>query len=182
LPLRAPCRTVRRMPKVHPIAASGTRELKRPRRIPANVRDAIRLMVYGRPDDADMAPIGFIEAAKDCGIAPDHMRKYLDRADVRALLLSERRTFRTTICGSNELALLRVRDTAANSMAVVASVRALEELEDERAVTARGGVTPGFVILIAVPPGETPRPAHAAPGFVIEHAPIERSPSPVDQA
>jgi hypothetical protein len=165
------------MVQINPLTASGSRELKRPRRIPANVRDAVRLMVYGRPDDADMAPIGFIDAAKDCGIKPDVMRRYLDRADVRALLLAERRTFRATICGSNELALLRVRNTAANSMAVVASVRALEELDEGSANGARSGIPqqPGFVIQIV-------NQAPAAPGFTIEHVPIEPAAPPIDQA
>ena len=60
------------------------------------------------------------------------MRRYLDRPEVRALLLAERRAFRTAICGGNKGALLRVRETARNGMAVVAAVRALEELEGSR--------------------------------------------------
>jgi hypothetical protein len=85
------------MVQINPLTASGPRELKRPRRIPQPVRDAIALMVFGKADDENSAPVDFIEAAKLSGVKPDVMRRYLDRSDVRALLLSERRTFRTAI-------------------------------------------------------------------------------------
>jgi hypothetical protein len=168
------------MPQTHPLTASGSRDLKRPRRIPQDVRDAIRLMVYGRPDDPDCAPIGFIEAAKDCGIKPDVMRRYLDRGDVRALLLAERRAFRTAICASNELALLKVRDTSANGMCVVASVRQLEELNCEQPGGARGGMPQqaGFVIQIVNYAPPAPIAGPASPSLTI----IDASPSPPGQA
>jgi hypothetical protein len=86
-------------------------------------------MVRGRDDDADCKPLDFIAAAKLAGIKPELLRRYLDRPAVRSFLLSERRTFRATICAANEAALRDVRDRAANSMARVASVRALEQLD-----------------------------------------------------
>jgi len=103
-------------------------------------------MVYGRLDDPDCKPIDFIEAAKIVGLKPDVMRRHLDRADVRALLLGERRAFRAAVCASNEMALRRVRDTSANGMATVAAVRALEQI-DESDPPDRGA-TPGVVIVI----------------------------------
>jgi hypothetical protein len=114
-------------------------------------------MVYGHPDDVDCGALTFVEAADATGIKPDVMRRYLDRPEVRALLLAERRAFRTAICGGNEGALLRVRETAQNGMAVVAAVRALEELEAPRdgrgvnvtvntAVGVRSPIRPGYVI------------------------------------
>jgi hypothetical protein len=84
-------------------------------------------MVCGHPGAPDCRAFTFIEAARETGIKPDVMRRYLDRPDVRAPLLSERRALRAAICGGNEGALLRVRETAQNGMAVVAAVRALEE-------------------------------------------------------
>jgi hypothetical protein len=112
--------------------SSASRELMRPRPIPAKVREAISLMVYGRLDDPDCRAITFIEAAHETGIKPDVMRRYLDRPEVRTLLLRERRAFRAAICSGNEAALQKVRDTAANGMAVVSAVRALEELDNPR--------------------------------------------------
>src|SRR5689334_15710687 len=108
------------MPINPPLRASGSRELKRPRPIPKAVRDAITLMVYGKIDDPDCAPVDFITAAKLSGIKPDVMRRWLDRAEVRALLRSERRAFREAICAGNEAALQRVRDKSANGMVTVA--------------------------------------------------------------
>jgi hypothetical protein len=140
--------------------------MKRPRPIPPKLREAIGLMVYGHPDDPDCRAFTFIEAAHETGIKPDVMRRYLDRPDVRALLLAERRAFRAAICGGNEGALLRVRETAQNGMAVVAAVRALEELETPRHgpgvsvtvnnATAVGAFKPGYIIKLREPPAASP--------------------------
>lgn len=142
------------MPTNPPLLASGSRDLKRPRPIPKQVRDAIKLMVWGKLDDPDCSPVGFIEAAKIVDIKPDVMRRYLDRSDVRGLLLGERRAFRAAVCSSNELALRRVRDTSPNGMATVAAVRALEELDTEQSARHSNGqaTVPGLCIVIAVPP------------------------------
>jgi hypothetical protein len=163
------------MPVVPPVRSSASRELKRPQPMPAKLREAICLMVYGHPDDIDCRALSFIEAAQETRIKPDVMRRYLDRPDVRALLLSERRAFRAAVCGGNEGALLRVRETAQNGMAVVAAVRALEELENPRqgsGVTVNVGVRqdfrPGYVIKL--PATET------QPARVIQHQPA----TPVD--
>jgi hypothetical protein len=113
------------MPANAPLTAAGSRDpdKQRPRPIPRKVREACDLMVYGRPDDEDCKPLDFIEAAKECGVAPDIMRRWLDRAQVRAYLLASRRTFREAICAGNEGALQRIRDKSPNGMAVIASVR-----------------------------------------------------------
>ena len=142
------------MPILPPLTSSAGREMKRPRPIPPKLREAIGLMVYGHLEDPDCRAFTFIEAAHQMGIKPDVMRRYLDRPEVRALLLAERRAFRTAICGGNKGALLRVRETARNGMAVVAAVRALEELEgsrDGRGVnvtvnTAVGDFRPGYIV------------------------------------
>jgi hypothetical protein len=125
------------MPITPPILSSGSREPdKRPQPIPRKVRDAIALMVCGRRDDPDCAPLSFIDAAKECGIRPDVMRKYLDRPSVRALLRADRRAFRDAICAGNELALQRIRDRGGNAMAAVAAVRALEQIDSEENIRA----------------------------------------------
>ncbi|SNB54213.1 hypothetical protein SAMN05414138_10216 [Rhodoplanes sp. JGI PP 4-B12] len=165
------------MPANPPLTASGSRELKRPRPIPRSVRAAIVLMVYGEVDDPDCAPLDFIEAAKRAGVKPDVMRRYLDRAEVRALLRSERRAFREAICAGNEGALQRVRDKSANSMAQVAAVRALEQLDAEATARPLNASSPGIVICI-VPRGKyeqsnAPQPVtiDAKPAPAIEHEP-----------
>ena len=156
-----------------PLLASGSREMKRPRPIPKKVRDAVKFMVYGRLDDPDCKPLDFIEAAKLAEMAPDHMRRYLDRGDVRALLRAERRVFRDAICAGNEGALKRIRDTSANGMSVVASVRALEQIEAEASERPPSNITPGIVIRLI---SEAPRTVQPAP-VTIEHEPV---PSDVD--
>jgi hypothetical protein len=120
-----------------PVTASS-RELQRPRPIPRRVRDVITLMVYGRIDDESCAPVDFVEASKLAGIKPDVMRRWLDRAEVRALLLKERKAFRAAICAGNEQALQRVRDKSLNGMATVAAM-----LIDTQILTARCSISPG---------------------------------------
>lgn len=139
------------MPANAPLTAAGPRDphKQRPRSIPRKVREACDLMVYGRPDDEDCKPLDFIEAGKACGVAPDIMRRWLDRSQVRAYLLASRRTFREAICAGNEGALQRIRDKSPNGMAVIASVRALENLDDETAARALDPkAQPGVTILV----------------------------------
>ena len=125
------------MPVIHPLAASGSRDLETPKAVPKAVRDALVLMVRGRPDDPDGRPLDFIAAGKVCGIKPDVMRRWLDRPEVIKLLRAERRVYREAVCSGNEGALARVRDTSENGMCVVHAVRTLENS------SRRGGGTPG---------------------------------------
>ena len=138
------------MPANAPLTAAGPRDphKQRARSIPRKVREACDLMVFGRSDDEDCKPLDFIEAAKECGVAPDIMRRWLDRAQVRAYLLASRRTFREAICAGNEGALQRIRDKSPNGMAVIASVRALENLDEEAAARTLNPPTPGVTIRI----------------------------------
>ncbi len=146
--------------------------MKRPRPVPKAIRDVIVLMVYGRPDDSAGAPVDFIEAAKLCDVKPSVVRKWLDRSEVRALLRAERRAYREAICSGNEGALKRVRDTSENGMCVVASVRTLENLNEE--ASRPGGnvpMQPGFVIIVQ----QAPQGAQAQPSpMVIEATPVRR--------
>jgi hypothetical protein len=88
-------------------------------------------MIYGDPTDEDGAPVDFISAAKQVGMQPQTLRKYLTRPQVIAFLRAERRAFREAVCAGNEIALQRVRDGEGhqNPMARVAAVRALEQIE-----------------------------------------------------
>jgi hypothetical protein len=166
------------MPDIAPLAAAGPRELKRPRPIPKAVRAAITVMVYGKLDDHDCAPLDFIEAGKLAGIKPDVMRRYLDRADVRALLRSERRAFREAVCAGNELALRRQRDFSKNGMVVVASVRALEQMEAEATARPANSVIPGVCIVITQP-APPPPPDRQMPTISINE--IEATAAPLSQ-
>lgn len=121
------------MPENSPLTAAGSRQPEKVPPIPPKVREAVRLMVFGKPDDENCAPLDFIAAGRIAGVKPDVMRRWLDRPNVRALLLAERRAFRNAINAGNELALKNIRDTAANSMARIGAIRALEELGDDDA-------------------------------------------------
>jgi hypothetical protein len=158
------------MPTNPPLTASGSRELKRPRPIPRRVRDVITLMVYGRADDEDCKSIDFIEAAKLVGLHPDQMRRWLDRADVLALLRRERKACRAAINAGNPRALQRVRDKSKNDMAVVASVRQLE-MSDQADLHGPAVTSPHMTIVIQQAPA-SPNPK------IIDHEPAPPPPDP----
>jgi hypothetical protein len=69
-----------------PVRASG-HEPKRPTRLPAKIKAAILLMVYGDPARPD-EPIDFIAAAKLAGVAPDNMRRWLHRPGAASITRS----------------------------------------------------------------------------------------------
>jgi hypothetical protein len=167
------------MPTRQPIAASGSREPKKQATVPKKVRDAIKIMVRGRPDDEAAKPVDFVEAAKLADVNSWVVRQWLDRVEGRAFLKAERRAFRDAVCAGNELALKRVRDTSENGMAIIGSVRALEQIDEEAQVHGRGGVqqTPGLIINIINAPGAQPRTIPGTPAPVtIEHQADEGEP------
>src|SRR5262245_18610352 len=91
------------MPATPAITSSGgASQPKRPRPIPKEIRAVIALMVHGTEDDPQ--PLSFVEAARAVGVKPDRARHYLDRAEIRRLLIAERRAWRAAICAGNELA------------------------------------------------------------------------------
>jgi hypothetical protein len=136
------------MPDIAPIAASGRFDRKRPRPIPKNVREAISLMIVGKPDDPDCTPHDFVQAAAAVGMTPFVLRRHLERPHVRAFLLAEKRAFTAMVCAANPASLAKIRDTAVNTMSRVAAVRALEQLDEEASSRPAGSATPGVVIRI----------------------------------
>jgi hypothetical protein len=136
------------MSVVAPITASS-REPAKPRPIPLKVRRMVEAMVRGRPDDPDCAPLSFIEAAKIADLAVDVARRWLDRGQVRALLRSERASFRAALCASNEAHLARLRSSSPNSMVQLHSIKALEQIE-EQAESQHAGrqQVPGLVVVV----------------------------------
>lgn len=166
-----------------PLTAAGSRQPEKAPPIPVKVRDAIRLMVFGKPDDENCAPLDFIEAGRLAGIKPDVMRRYLDRPTVRSLLLSERRAFRNAINAGNELSLKNIRDTAANSMARIGAIRTLEELgEEDAARHDRAGQRdlPGVIIHVV---NEVPATIDVTPTIISVPTPASpRLPDPEPSA
>jgi hypothetical protein len=145
-----------------PIRSSSPREPdKRPRPIPPHVKAVIHLMVWGDDANPDALPLDLIAACAVVGVRPFVMRRHLDRPSTIAYLRAEERKFREAVCCGNTAALRRVRDSSPNAMAVVASVRALGDLQAEEA--GRADVpTPGITIVIRQAPQPidvTPKPS-----------------------
>jgi hypothetical protein len=138
-----------------PALASGRHEVKRPRPLPKPVRSAITLMVE--------QGIDYVEAARACGIKPENLRLWFDRPLFLQALRAQRKAWREAGCAGNETALLRVRNTSENGMAVIGAVRGLEDLAEREVVQTRGTQqTPGLVIQIISPTPLEPKPVAAA--------------------
>jgi hypothetical protein len=73
---------------------------------------------------------------------PDTLRRYLHRADTRALIASERKALLAWATSANPQALMNIRDRSLNDAARVRAALALEELEAPR---QGPGQSPGFV-------------------------------------
>jgi hypothetical protein len=147
-----------------PFASSAPRQpdRQRARPIPADVKAVIHLMVWGDDANPDALPLDLIAACAATGVKPYRMRRYLDRPGVIAHLRAEHRKSREAVCCGNTAALRRVRDSSPNAMAVVASVRALGDLQAEEAGRVSAplpGVTIRIVHQTPQPIDVTPRPA-----------------------
>jgi hypothetical protein len=153
-----------------PMRASGPREPAKPRPVPTKIREACLMMIFGRPDDENAVPIDFVAAAKLVGLRPVIMRKWLHKPAVVALIRRERAAFRQAICAANEYALRKVRDTSENGMAIIGSVRALQELDETASPRHAEQENRHLTIRIvgnAPPAGPTP--------VIIDHEPQPKS-------
>jgi hypothetical protein len=157
------------MSVVAPLAASS-REPQKPRRLPKPIRNALVLMVRG---DEDGRVIDFIAAAKRCGVAPDVMRRWLDRGEARQFLRNERQAWRAAICAANEIALRKIRD-GENAMASVRAVQVLEQLDTEQRHAGAFAPVAGFCIVIGDKVWTPPSPPQK-PTIDVTPAPAETS-------
>ncbi len=158
------------MPENPPLLASGSRDPKKPRPLPAKVKAMIGFMVRGDPADTEAKPLDFIAAGGLAGIAPDVARRWLDRTNFRTALKAERRAFRDALCAGNELALARIRG-GDNAMAAVRSIQLLEQLDEVE--SARSGSvprTPGLIIqIISGPYASSPTVTATPAPLTIDH-------------
>jgi hypothetical protein len=136
-----------------PFKSTGSREpTVRPRPIPRVVKAAIELMICGPADVEDGAAMNLVEAAKSVGMRPNTLRRYLNRPAIVQYIRVERRAFRQSLLAGNDAALKRVRDTSPNAMAVIASVRQIETMEEADNDAQRGGQgrmqVPGIIVVL----------------------------------
>jgi hypothetical protein len=145
------------MPMIGSPLAASRREPARAVRLPEAVKRVILSMIEGGID--------FISAAKQHGVQPQTMRRWLGRAECISYLRKRRAQFRATICAQNEAVLAQIRDTSdGNQMARVAAIKTLEQLEDTATSKPSNAPTPGVTIKII----------HQAP----QPAPIDVTPPP----
>jgi hypothetical protein len=127
-------------------------------KVTGRLRTALTAMVWAGACRAD--------AAKIAGLTDHSLRAALKRPHVKAFYLHELDVLRTSERARNIHALVGVRDGAVNSMAKVAAVKALEQIDHVEAARGHVGepLLPGLVIRI-INTREAPRVV----GPMIEH-------------
>ena len=164
------------MPRPAPFLTAGSREPRRPTRIPPAVRRAIQHLVGGHPETG--AQLGFIEAGKLEGNRPDTMRRWMYEPSVRALIKAQRAALLDVICAPNPLALAAIRDRPdGNDAAKVRAVVALEEMaaaDDSQSEPGQASAQ-SFVINIVERPSVTIEGRSSGPFLAPREA---RSPAP----
>jgi len=158
------------MAEFFPIRSSAPREPdRRPQPIPPKIKLVCHLLVWGRDNaDPDALPMTLLEACAAAGVQPFVARRHLDRPQTIAHLRQERRKYREILCSGNERALQRARDFSGNAMAVIQSVRTLDQLQSEEAGRTDARASPGIVLKFYQAP--LPATVNAAPEVKVINA------------
>jgi hypothetical protein len=151
-----------------PFGASGPRSpAKRPRGIPPAVQAAALLMIHEKVD--------FVTAAKANNLAPDTMRRWLNRGELVAFIRRESAAFLQGICSGNARALQEIRDSpGGNAVAKVNSIKQLEDMNERSSMQPGTPTSPGIVIRVV-----NVNSAPAGPSSFVDVSP-GRAVSPVD--
>jgi hypothetical protein len=145
------------MPIGVPFAASS-RELKdRVREIPPRVKRACLVMIEQGIDR--------VAAAKQVGLRPDSLRRWLHQREVLAFLRQAGDCHLASLCAANPTKLAKIRDTSPNWTSRVQAIRTMEGMGEEGSSRrATDTPTPGVTIKIIhqTPPAQpidvTPKP------------------------
>jgi hypothetical protein len=140
------------MPIGVPFAASSREPKERPREIPPGVRRACQLMVEQGLDR--------VAAAKQVGMRPDTLRRWLHDRSVLAFLRQAHDDHLAILCAANPTKLAEIRDSSPNWTSRVQAVRTMQgmgedtvqrstDLANQRGVTLR-------IITIAPQPQSAP--------------------------
>ena len=116
------------MPTTVPIAAAGERRPKRAPSVPADLKGALRTLVWGSEGTEGRNPASLAEAAAAGGMRPDTLRRWLHRPEARAFIADERNAYLAWVTGANAQVLALIRDSGSNEAARVRAVVALEEM------------------------------------------------------
>ena len=111
------------MPIGVPFAASVREPKDRPREIPTRVRRACTLMVEQALDR--------ITAAKQVGMRPDTLRRWLRDRGVLAFLRQAHDYHLATLCAANPTKLAAIRDTSPNWTSRVQAIRTMADLSGD---------------------------------------------------
>jgi hypothetical protein len=108
------------MPVSKPIAVADRAAPARASTLPKSVKLACLVMISEGVD--------FVVAARNHGLRPDTLRRWLHRVECISFVKRERAAYRLAVCSGNEFVLKQIRDEGENAMARVASVKQLEAM------------------------------------------------------
>lgn len=127
----------------------------KPNRVTGKLAEAIDLMIEtGSTWD---------KAATQAGLTVRTMRLALQRPHVIAYLKARREVFRVNACAGNIHRLVKVADSDRNAMAVVAAVKAMEQIGELEAATGGRSALPGLqIVIIQSPAARIPADGHTS--------------------
>ncbi|MFZ2077859.1 MAG: hypothetical protein WAV38_14640 [Xanthobacteraceae bacterium] len=129
------------MPIGVPFAASSREPKNRPREIPLRVKRACLAMIEQGIDR--------VAAAKQVGLRPDSLRRWLHQREVLAFLRQGHDYHLATLCAANPTKLAEIRDSSPNWTSRVQAIRTMEGMGEEVSLRrAPDQTTPGVVIVI----------------------------------
>jgi hypothetical protein len=127
------------MPIGVPFAASSREPKERAREIPSRVKRACLAMIERGIDR--------VAAAKQVGMRPDSLRRWLQQREVLAFLRQGHDYHLATLCAANPTKLAEIRDTSPNWTSRVQAIRTMEGMgEDVSVRRATEVVSPGITL------------------------------------
>jgi hypothetical protein len=115
------------------------------------------------------------EAAIRAGLTTTAIRYALQRPHVLEYLRRERQVLRASVCSRNELVLAEVRDNSENSMARIAAVKALEQIDNAEmpSLLGRSARSPGVIIVIGNQSADIQHIPDASDKQLIDHISVQ---------
>jgi hypothetical protein len=157
------------MPIGVPFAASSREPKDSPREIPSRVKRACLAMIEQGIDR--------VAAAKQVGLRPDSLRRWLHQREVLAFLRQGHDYHLATLCAANPTKLAEIRDSSPNWTSRVQAIRTMEGMGEEVSLRrAPDQTTPGITIRVINVMSDP-----AAPSSVIDATPAKLLPTSAEE-
>jgi hypothetical protein len=117
-----------------------------------------------------------VAAAKQVGLRPDSLRRWLHQREVLAILRQAHDNHLATLCAANPTKLAGIRDSSPNWTSRVQAIRTMEGMGEEVSLRRSAETTPGVVLNIIGTVAPAPAPIDITPQCELEPMPTTSDP------